>query len=206
MEDWGGGRGLHSRKCSASVESGACQSTRIACRSCDTAGAGHDFSPLDFCGEKPQDLFGFRERLTPRFGLAPVSCVQQKAGALVCYSVHGGRYISHRLLSCRLASDHAGRFAFVAKSFFPLGQIVHGFGVFLKRLISFCDALGVIPVAPGPQGRSNSRNRLNVRNVARECGKRWAAGVGKGDCAKSANHPQLGVGSVMGMPESRWKS
>src|SRR5712692_7781055 len=33
--------------------------------------AGHGFSPLDFCGEKPQNLFGSRLRLTPRFGLAP---------------------------------------------------------------------------------------------------------------------------------------
>ncbi len=34
------------------------------------SGAGHGFSPLDFCGDRPQNLFGFRSWLTPRFGLA----------------------------------------------------------------------------------------------------------------------------------------
>jgi hypothetical protein len=43
--------------------------------------AGHGFSPLDFCGEKPQNLFGSESWLTPRFGLAPPP-VQAGSGAL----------------------------------------------------------------------------------------------------------------------------
>src|SRR6266705_1893544 len=43
--------------------------------------AGHGFSPLAFCGEKPQNQFGSRSWLTPRFGLAPTP-VSAEAGAL----------------------------------------------------------------------------------------------------------------------------
>ena len=46
--------------------------------------AGHGFSPLAFCGEKPQNQFGSRSWLTPRFGLAPTP-VSAEAGALSCY-------------------------------------------------------------------------------------------------------------------------
>jgi len=44
--------------------------------------AGHGFSPLAFCGEKPQNQFGSRSWLTPRFGLAPPP-VSAGSGALV---------------------------------------------------------------------------------------------------------------------------
>jgi hypothetical protein len=43
--------------------------------------AGHDFSPLDLCGEKSQTLFGSGVRLTPRSGLAPLLCFRRKRGA-----------------------------------------------------------------------------------------------------------------------------
>jgi hypothetical protein len=43
--------------------------------------AGHGFSPLDFCGEKPENHFGSGLRLTPRSGLAPQP-VSAGSGAL----------------------------------------------------------------------------------------------------------------------------
>src|SRR5438552_13262219 len=44
--------------------------------------AGHGLSPLAFCGEKPQNQFGSRSWLTPRFGLAPAKAATD-AGALI---------------------------------------------------------------------------------------------------------------------------
>src|SRR5437016_6267296 len=43
--------------------------------------AGHGFSPLAFCGESRQDIFGSESWLTPRFGLAPTPA-ETEAGAL----------------------------------------------------------------------------------------------------------------------------
>ena len=51
-------------------------------------GAGHDFSPLDFCGKKPHTHFGSGVRLTPRFGLAPQP-VSAGSGALIVSDVSG---------------------------------------------------------------------------------------------------------------------
>src|SRR5438270_8836303 len=45
-----------------------------------TSDAGHGRSPLAFCGESRQNLFGSGLRLTPRFGLAPTT-VRAAAGA-----------------------------------------------------------------------------------------------------------------------------
>ena len=82
-----------------------------------TFDAGHGFSPLDFCGEKPQNLLGFRSWLTPRFGLSPDSCFSRSRGAHLATSVYGGLTVIGRLLSCHPAST--GWFAFAAKSSAP---------------------------------------------------------------------------------------
>src|SRR5439155_19969430 len=59
--------------------------TEPPCGSVFASGAGHGFSPLAFCEEKPENQLWSRSWLTPRFGLAPTP-VQAEAGALIYYS------------------------------------------------------------------------------------------------------------------------
>lgn len=53
-----------------------------------TFDAGHGFSPLDFCGEKPHTHFGSGVRLTPRFGLSGTH--GSNRGYRVCIYSYGG--------------------------------------------------------------------------------------------------------------------
>src|SRR5207247_2447240 len=83
--------------------------------------AGHGFSPLAFCGEKPQNQFGSRSWLTPRFGLAPTP-VSAEAGALnQQLSNYGGLIAILGLLSVQPLSADTLRGSYLTpKSFLSL--------------------------------------------------------------------------------------
>src|SRR6266550_3545397 len=68
--------------------------------------AGHGFSPLAFCGEKPENQLWSRSWLTPRFGLAPTPA-ETEAGALsYTLSNYGGLIRTVGLLSMQpLSAD-----------------------------------------------------------------------------------------------------
>src|SRR5207253_6499888 len=51
--------------------------------------AGHGLFPLEFCGEKAENNFGSEVRLTPRFGLAPLT-VTAANGALTSTDYSSG--------------------------------------------------------------------------------------------------------------------
>src|SRR5207244_4825800 len=84
--------------------------------------AGHGLSPLAFCGEKPQNQFGSRSWLTPRFGLAPTP-VSAEAGALNQQLSHyGGLIAILGLLSVQpLSADTLRGLYLTPKSFLALG-------------------------------------------------------------------------------------
>src|SRR5205823_7907553 len=87
--------------------------------------AGHGFSPLAFCGEKPQNQFGSRSWLTPRFGLAPTP-VSAEAGALnQQLSNYGGLIAIVGLLSVQPLSADTLRGPYLTPKSFPLRLLEH---------------------------------------------------------------------------------
>src|SRR5208337_853767 len=84
--------------------------TELSAGSVRASDAGHGFSPLDCCGEKPQNEFGSGSWLTPRTGLAPPTAPTGSGALIVSYL---GWWLDRDLYGLTgsesdLDSDHAG--------------------------------------------------------------------------------------------------
>ena len=113
LRSTGIGKGRVTGSAAPALDSALAVSPEFLSSTVVTSDAGHGFSPLDFCGEKPHTHFGSGVRLTPRFGLAPQP-VSAGSGALIVNYVLGwwlDRYLYGLTGSeCDLDSDSHAAF------------------------------------------------------------------------------------------------